>query len=121
MLPLSLLCLLVLLVIGWRLHFVHPVPLPACNFDGHRGGDRLLEAINCRESRDDEAQNDHGGDVEKQVLSLHQELVVSPDVKAVARPERKVILSDAVQLRSSLRWVLALDKFETALLHDQRL
>merc|ERR1719197_1108450 len=78
---LSLLCLLVLLVIGWRLHFVHPVPLPACNFDGHRGGDSLLEAINCRESRDDEAQNDHGGDVEKQILSLHQELVVSPDVK----------------------------------------
>merc|ERR1712032_690815 len=83
-----------LLIIGWRLHLVDPVPLPACDFDGVSGAHCLFQGVNGRECRHSDPQNDQRRNVKEAIFGLHQQLVVAPENKSTPWPKRQICLGN---------------------------
>mmetsp|Transcript_23985 Transcript_23985/g.61058 ORF Transcript_23985/g.61058 Transcript_23985/m.61058 type:complete len:212 (-) Transcript_23985:64-699(-) len=109
-------------VVGRRLDLVDPVPLSAGDLHRHGAGDDLLRGVDRGEQRDDQTEDEHRRDVEKQVLGLHEELVIAPDQQPGAVPVRNVVLRDVLpQLAVGLRGVARHDEGLTPLLHEVEL
>mmetsp|Transcript_40199 Transcript_40199/g.86186 ORF Transcript_40199/g.86186 Transcript_40199/m.86186 type:complete len:220 (+) Transcript_40199:2-661(+) len=109
--------LVVVAVIGGGLHLVDPVPLSANDLDGHGRGDQLFLGVDAGEDREGQTEDHEHGDVEEEVLGLHQQGSVAPDVQSAPVPVRDVLLGDArPELRVALRGVTRNDEGLSALL-----
>merc|ERR1719174_71821 len=98
--------LILIVIICWRLDFVDPIPLAACYLDGHRAGYKLLQCEDGGECRDDKAKNDDCRDIKEEVLSLHQQLVITEKAQTLSRPEWQIVLlhaMDCTEVRNRLR------------------
>merc|ERR1719401_545868 len=109
----------VVAVIRRRLHLVNPVPLTACDLDCHGAGDNFLKGVDGGEHRDAQAQDQDGRNVEKQILCLHEKLVVAPDQQTGAVPVGDVVLRDVLPQLAGALWGISGDNPSLAALLDE--
>merc|ERR1719245_1109341 len=109
--------LLIITIISWGLNLVHPIPLTANDLDCHCSGDNFFLSIDGAKNRNGKSQNHHSGDVEEEVFSFHQQLVITPNQQTRSVPERNVFLWDVrMELGESFWWVTRLHPFQPTLL-----